>query len=159
MTKTCFKCGTDLPLSEFYKHSQTADRYLNKCKQCAKTDRANNYRARRELYVAYEKERNQLPHRIEARKLYQSTHPAVVNPIKAKWIHNNPEKRKAENAVNNAVRDKRLLRGECCEICGSTQKVEAHHDDYSARLDVQWLCKKHHWEADLARQTKESMPF
>ncbi len=30
-----------------------------------------------------------------------------------------------------------------CSDCGET-KVEAHHEDYSKPLDVEWLCKKHH---------------
>ncbi len=33
-----------------------------------------------------------------------------------------------------------------CEVCQTTDKVEAHHDDYFKPLDVRWLCKKHHKE-------------
>ena len=41
--------------------------------------------------------------------------------------------------VFRAVRSGRLVR-EPCEKCGSTQMVEAHHDDYDKALDVRWLC-------------------
>lgn len=53
------------------------------------------------------------------------------------------EKRRAVQAVNSAVRDGRMER-EPCEVCGATERVEGHHDDYSLPLDVRWLCKRHH---------------
>lgn len=31
-----------------------------------------------------------------------------------------------------------------CEVCGSVENLEAHHDDYSAPLQVRWLCRRHH---------------
>jgi ribosomal protein S27AE len=58
------------------------------------------------------------------------------------WITRNPEKRKAQVAVGNAIRDGRLTRG-TCEKCGSP-KVHAHHDDYTKPLEVRWLCPQHH---------------
>ena len=42
MTKTCFKCGFDKELSEFYSHPPSKDGLLGKCKDCTKADVALN---------------------------------------------------------------------------------------------------------------------
>ncbi|WP_156137632.1 hypothetical protein [Methyloceanibacter caenitepidi] len=60
------------------------------------------------------------------------------------WEQNNPEKRRAQKTVENALKAGRLER-QPCERCGA-EKVHAHHDDYSKPLDVMWLCPKHHRE-------------
>lgn len=59
------------------------------------------------------------------------------------------ERNRAKHAAHNAI-SKALLRGKitpwpCCVLpeCSET-KVEAHHPDYDAPLDVIWICGPHH---------------
>lgn len=52
--------------------------------------------------------------------------------------------KRARTAVSNAIRDGRLVRGECEQEGECGGRVEGHHDDYSRPLDVRWLCKRHH---------------
>lgn len=33
---------------------------------------------------------------------------------------------------------------EPCSVCGSTDRIQAHHEDYDNPLDVTWYCAKHH---------------
>ncbi len=57
----------------------------------------------------------------------------------------NREKTAAQNAVNYAIRKGRLARGPC-GLCGSRDRVHAHHASYAPadRLNVTWLCYRCH---------------
>ncbi|KKL93303.1 hypothetical protein LCGC14_1876020 [marine sediment metagenome] len=57
-----------------------------------------------------------------------------------------PEKAKAHSAVNYAIATGRLVRPLICESCNKRRFVEAHHENYSKPLDVEWLCTKCHSE-------------
>lgn len=59
-----------------------------------------------------------------------------------RWLVANRAKAYASVAVCAAVREGRMKRGPC-EVCGAGP-AEGHHDDYSKRYDVRWLCKLHH---------------
>lgn len=131
--KQCFKCNETKPLSEFSKHKGMADGHLGKCKQCA-IEYAKKHRLENlESVRAYDRKRGNRQSK-EYSKHYRK---------------NNPEKYKAHNAVNNAIRDGKLKKGMCCEECGEIERrLHAHHDNYSKPLQVKWLCpgchKQHH---------------
>ena len=133
--KWCFRCGAWKKLNQFYVHRRMADGHLNKCKECTKRD----VKLRRFLYPEklkeYEVKRNKKPGRIEKRCGYLRRYRA-----------RHPEKDLARSMVFDAVRSGRLAKLPCSE-CGS-EKVEAHHRDYSKPLDVQWLCHLHHRQAE-----------
>jgi hypothetical protein len=130
--KTCFKCGTEKPVTEYYKHKQMADGHLNKCKACTKTDvkahrQDPRYRAK---VLAYDR----------ARGSRQS--PGYIR----EWRRKNPDKYRAHMLVATNLKSPGV-----CSECDSTYHIEAHHDDYSKPLDVRWLCaachKQHHAKA------------
>jgi hypothetical protein len=126
--KTCFKCGAEKDIDEFYRHPRMGDGRLGKCKQCTKKDVQQNYRARHEQYRAYELTRPNRAERIrECSKLHRAR---------------NPEKNHARQLVANAIRGHKLFRMPC-EVCGDTQS-EAHHDDYKQPFFIKWLCQFHH---------------
>jgi hypothetical protein len=134
--KQCFKCKLYKSLDLFYQHPATADKHLNKCKLCTKKDVKSRYYNPdfRQKIKEYERLRFQDPKRKKLVTIYQK-----------KRRLTNRGKYRAHSAVNNAIRDGRLIRLPC-EVCGEV-KSQAHHTDYRKFLDVKWLCFKHHREA------------
>lgn len=129
--KTCFKCGAEKSLSDFYRHKAMADGHLNKCKICTKVDslkyRSDNLVSVRE----YDRERRRGLGTEPRIKVYRDK---------------NPNKYKAHTKVNNAVRDGRLAKPNSCEVCGCIGRVVAHHNSYDEDqwLVVEWLCQPCH---------------
>lgn len=146
--KLCFKCEKEKSLSEFYKHKQTLDGFLGKCKDCTKLDS----KIRNEFKMNNDplwREKELTRQRIKTSKNRVPKNPELNN----KWRKENPEKSKAHSAVNNAIKTGKLIK-ESCKICGEI--AEAHHEDYSKPLDVIWLCSQHHSERHIQlRQLKE----
>ena len=138
--KACFKCGRCLPLSEFYKHPNTADGLLGKCRACTKADVKNNPR-RPEIERCW----RQTKAYRESRNRYHATERGKRQRTKSsqRMRIKYPNKYHARTALGNAVRLGKMLR-QPCEVCGATEHIHAHHNDYRRPLDVRWLCAKHH---------------
>ena len=133
-SKKCFVCGETKPLSEFYKHPAMKDGHLNKCKECACKDVQENRRKRLAYYRDYDRIRNQTEARIRR----------IANTTK-QFRKQNPEKYRAHNILNNAVRDGKIIKPSRCHMCKQESKyIHAHHDDYSFPLKVRWLCPACH---------------
>ena len=129
-TKTCFKCGRTLPITEFYTHPQMLDGHLNKCKECTKRDVA-------------ERKKNSPESDFETR---------------LKTCRKNPTHKNAYYVVAAAVRAGKIVKPSVCSGCGcpdTEQRMEAHHHDYSKPLDVIWLCPSCHARMDEQRRIRE----
>lgn len=127
--KTCFKCGIAKPRDEFYAHRAMSDGRLGKCKQCTRSDvrehRSNNLDRIRE----YDRARGRSSRARARRDAYGATNPIQV------W---------ASRAVNNRVRFRVMRREASCEVCGATDRLRLHHDDYMLPFVVRVLCATHH---------------
>ena len=144
--KVCRECNIKKSFSEFYKHAAMGDGHLNKCIPCVKSrvskHRVNNLEAIRE----YDKKRSNELHRVNARKAYQKTEAGKLAKKKAMDAYHKryPMTYAAHVIAGNAIRDGKLIPASCCSICGSTEKIEGHHDDYTKPLDIRWLCEQCH---------------
>ena len=144
--KVCRECGLEKELTEFYVHKMMGDGYLNKCKECVKS-RVNTHRSNNlEKAIEYDRKRNMLPHRVAARKQYMETESGKKARIERnkRYAERFPIRAFARHSVGNAVRDKRLVKAKFCSECGSDNKIEGHHDDYTKPLEVRWLCEQCH---------------
>ncbi len=126
--KTCSKCGLVKDESEFWKDNSRRDKLYCWCKSCLREYRQTE--AGKESHSRGDKKYSQTKKGKEFRRKHD-----------AEYRKANPEKIKARNAVNSALRDGRLFKEPC--HCGETN-VQGHHEDYSKPLDVEWLCNKHH---------------
>jgi hypothetical protein len=131
--KLCGQCGEVKTLDSFYSYPKkdTTKGYDRVCKDCRK----RNVKVRRRIDPAI-RERDNERNRTTERQQH-------IRGIAREWNKKHPDGYRAHNVVSNALRDGKLIKG-ACAVCGSTQRVHAHHSDYAKPLDVEWLCPLHH---------------
>jgi hypothetical protein len=139
---TCKICKKTDAQVEFYDSINTY------CKEHWKERVRVNRLAKPDQYKEFDRKRANLPHRVAARETYRKTDAFQQSHSKAakKWDAINHDRKAATTAVNNAVRDGKLIKLPCL-ICGA--KSQAHHPDSSEPLCVVWLCSKHHAQAHI----------
>ena len=62
----------------------------------------------------------------------------------------------ADWAARKAAQRAVSLQGKICEACGSVNRLQRHHHDYSKRTEVTILCQSCHSQADLADGTRKA---
>jgi len=131
MSKTCSKCVKKKESLEFSKAQSQKDGLQCWCKEC----KGEIQRAYRQTEIGKESFRKY--QQSEAGKEYNRRNAQNQRRLC-------PEKVKARNIVNKAIQTGKLTRPDHCESCLKKCFVEAHHEDYSKPLDVDWLCGKCH---------------
>lgn len=147
----CVGCHKSLPPTAFYKEkSKRGHTYY--CRECLKkTRKIWRIEKRNEIEkcrVAY------LPQHALNMRRYRQNDPEKHRKYMRKYfqlhperrIEKSPEQNRTHNLFKSALRSGKLRRAEICEKCGSGEKIEGHHCDYSKPLEVIWLCQKCHNE-------------
>lgn len=118
--KQCGRCKESKQLECFNKSKYSKTGYRSQCKECMKKERER-------LSLHYKEWRQ--------------------SPEKKAWYAEYRKKRyEADKLKVKARNAARALERLPCEVCGISNGIEAHHDDYSKPLDVRWLCVAHHKE-------------
>ena len=112
-----------------------------------------------DLRKRYSKTANGIKARLKASRKYREDNRIKCNEWSKEWKIKNrekdreykktyafkyPEKRKAKNLLNSAIRWGKMKRGKCCEQCGVETVCDGHHEDYSKPYNVIWLCRQCH---------------
>lgn len=140
----CYVCGKEFePVP-----SQVSGRSAKRCKPCRRAYLAKRAESRRAQGL--KTGGGQMPTEYKAawqrRKMADPSYRAKKSRQVRDSQKRHPDHTKARRLVRTALERGEMVRHPC-QVCGS-QKVEAHHDDYSRPLDVRWLCRRHHADAD-----------
>jgi hypothetical protein len=146
----CKQCLTERAAADFYASNKT------RCKLCVCASVKKHRQENLEAIRAYDRMRGSQAHRVAAREVYRVT-TAYAKSHKAaakRWEAKHPERKRAQQMVNNSIRDGKLVPWPVCEVPECSRKPHAHHPDYSMPLLVTWLCPAHHKETHAI--TKEA---
>lgn len=158
--KVCTKCKTEKALSEFHRSKANPDGLQYWCKVCLravmKVYRPDPVRLAANQRRYQEKHRDKI---LEYQRRYRAANREKLRRLNSLYDRRRRErdaiKVAARRAIRNEIRKCKDFRGPCL-ICGSRERVEAHHEDYLRPLDVMWLCKTHHLEMHREKRKNQA---
>lgn len=141
--KRCPHCGLTKDESEFYK--QPNGRPSQYCRPCTLAVNKAWRDKHREQLREYDAARAMRPDRIALRQAYITTAAGRASraATQRRWESESREKRRAETICKKA-RASGQITPTACVSCGATSDIVGHHVDYSAPLQVVWLCQHCH---------------
>lgn len=113
------------------------DKNKKVCSKCGTIKPLFNFNDRSDKPIEY---------RSECKKCQYATQ---YKRKKEKQIRPSPKKSRARNTVHYHAKVGNIKKPKQCERCVNTERIEAHHPDYSYPLDVKWLCSKCHRKEHL----------
>lgn len=143
--------ATPLSLDPPENVSRNSHDSLHACKRCGQPrKKAKCLTCKRESNRRW-REANPDKHRASSRN-WHAAHREESRERASEWKRRaryeyrerDPAKQKAREIVRGAIRAGKLVRPANCGRCGKEGKIEAHHEDYSKPLVVQWLCQLCH---------------
>lgn len=126
--KQCTVCGETKNLSAFGADKYKKSGLKPQCKAC----RVESQRTWRATADAKRKA-----------KIYRRDNAEILQAKKEERYKGSPERLSIPTKVFRAIESGKLTR-EPCSVCGATEYVDGHHNDYTKPLDVVWLCRTHH---------------
>lgn len=129
----CKVCGVEKPtleLNKLFRAGPWEQWNVRECKACC-------HARYTERYASPDKRKAQL----KASRSWKDRNPERHAEAARAYRKRHPEKIIAQNRLNHAVR-KGIVKRAPCEVCGTTDRVHAHHRSYAPEdwFNVRWLC-------------------
>lgn len=162
-THTCRKCCSAHQLIVGKESRQRyADRNSEKIRAWHREySKTEQFKKSRKKYYATERCKELSRERV---RRYKEKHPDRVRKQnrerRRREYRDNPEKVKARLAISYAIRVGKLVRPDKCSLDNEQcrGKIQSHHDDYSKKLEVTWLCSFHHHKLHLHLEEEGAEP-
>ncbi|MBW2636842.1 MAG: hypothetical protein JRC86_04860, partial [Deltaproteobacteria bacterium] len=127
-------------LDDFYVNNARTDGLEGRCKSCQREYRSiNSVMLQASARAWYELN---IEHMRELKRKTRLKHRDAIN-AKCRERYD-PIKKSARSAVTTALKNGTLVSPGECSHCSRTERIEAHHPDYSKKLEVVWLCSRCH---------------
>ena len=139
MEKKCKKCGKTKPLTDFYKKKGCLLGRDGSCKVCRRKQNS-------EYQKKYRKTENGIARRRKNRMVRNKKKSG--RSIKLKNIY---------STVYRALKKGMLTKPSGCQMCGSKEYIQGHHEDYSKPLEVMWLCSMCHLDLHKYRDKAKEL--
>lgn len=146
--KACTRCGQIRPLDEFEKDKRHKDGRGSRCRVCIRKHVSDWAKANRERRNArpYNATRKRAAHE---RRMANPEIRQKINDKSSERCRANPDKVRARQIAQRAVRSGVLTRPANCEDRGREMKwIDGHHDDHTKPLEVRWICRSCHRKAE-----------
>lgn len=98
---------------------------------------------------------------------WYKNHPGKAKLYRQRWLAKHPGNdivARMKYRRNNSVKERVMLEAlrhiplkPNCEVCGSTEKLQRHHDDYSKPFEVMTLCQRCHKKRHREVKVKEGV--
>lgn len=137
MEYKCKWCEEIKPEEQFLRRNTNepySERNIRCCRACNQTRNRQRY-----------KDPNIRAKQLKASGKWRKENPEKMGVYAKEFLERRPYNLKARSKVGYMIR-RGYWTAQPCEVCGSVEFVEAHHDSYAEAhwTTVRWLCKTHH---------------
>lgn len=162
--RICTKCGERKLISNFSKYKNRNSILRRRiCKECMSKYKHQHYLKDKVSYLERSKkqrENNPERYKIYLKKYYQKNKDEIRKKHKQysltekgrksvmlagrRYRYSHPLETKAHMIISHGIRDGSIIRPSKCSKCFIKCIPEAHHEDYTKPLEVDWVCKHCH---------------